>query len=96
MATLATGVAHTLVISDRGHLYSFGSSEHGELGRNRCGGNFQIPGRIVGAKENDGEEHFFMKKKIVHVASGDHHCAAISIDGCVYTWGNNTCKLFNF
>ena len=88
ISVLAVGISHSLVLSDKGHVFSFGSSEFGQLGRDIAGGNYQNPGRIVGSRENDGDDFYFSKKRIVSIESGDYHCAALGIDGSLYTWGD--------
>lgn len=87
-SVLAVGVSHSLVLSDKGHVFSFGSSEFGQLGRDIVGGNYQYPGRIVGSRENDGGDFYFSQKRIVAIDSGDYHCAALGVDGSLYTWGD--------
>lgn len=88
MNVLCTGVAHTLILSDKGEVYSIGSSEYGQLGRDVVGGNFHAPVRVVGARANDKGKYYFGEKRIVAISSGDYHCAAVGVDGTLYMWGD--------
>lgn len=65
---------------DDGKLYLFGSGNWGVLGQgNEKDARFDNPQLV----------DFFTKrgKKVVDVALGEYHSAALTDDGSVYTWG---------
>uniref|UniRef100_A0A7S2SFJ5 PH domain-containing protein n=1 Tax=Mucochytrium quahogii TaxID=96639 RepID=A0A7S2SFJ5_9STRA len=73
----ACGYEHTLLLSDQGHVFSFGAGNFGRLGQ----GNSQdllSPTQIHSNLEDE---------KIVAIATGDAHSLALSGDGVVYSWG---------
>ena len=81
---------HTLVLMQSGRVLSFGSNEHGQLGRKSAGA--KEPG-----KGNEGDflvnpDHFRDKdgkvESVVLVSAGWTHSAAITASGQLYTWGN--------
>lgn len=76
-ASVACGGHHTAVISEsRGQLLTWGGGAFGKLGHgNRLAQN--TPKLVVALQH----------KKLIQVALGPHHCAALSHKGEVYTWG---------
>lgn len=74
---VACGTAHTLVCTEDGLTYSWGSNKDGQLGLGDDRDAF-APVRIRKIPEN-----------IVFVACGDRSSAAITEDGLLYTWGSN-------
>eukprot|EP00439_Symbiodinium_sp_Y106_P083791 s477_g24.t1 len=76
---LAAGDLHTVVVSKSGQIWAAGYNQHGQLG---TGGTV--------------EQHAFVHvavdgKKIMAVAAGGVHTAAITESGELWTWGNNWC-----
>ncbi|KAF5362181.1 hypothetical protein D9756_002116 [Leucocoprinus leucothites] len=91
----SAGISFSLVLTDAGKVFSFGSAEKGQLGNGTTGerittGNktaFDIEDRPIYVKELDG-------KKIVQIASGQQHSLALDDTGVVYVWGyNGYCRL---
>lgn len=91
----SAGISFSLVLTDTGKVFSFGSAEKGQLGIGTTGeristGNkstFDIEDSPVYVKELDG-------KKIVQIASGQQHSLALDDTGIVYVWGyNGYCRL---
>ncbi|KAJ3576562.1 hypothetical protein NP233_g354 [Leucocoprinus birnbaumii] len=91
----AAGISFSLVLTDTGKVFSFGSAEKGQLGNGTTGerittGNktaFDIEDRPIYVKELDG-------KKIIQIASGQQHSLALDDAGVVYAWGyNGYCRL---
>ena len=75
---LAAGCAHTVALTEQGNVYTWGNGTSGQLGHgsNRCeSGPQQVdPGRFRG-------------EKVVFVAAGGMHTAAVTAGGRLYTWG---------
>lgn len=78
---LAAGHAHTLLLDQQGHVYSFGSNEYGQLGQ----GNRETrsePSRIRDIPESR------------HVYAGHSHSGIIDDFDNFYTFGCNVdCRL---
>ena len=75
---VACGEEHTVVATEGGGVYTFGSGEEGQLGH----GDYenQLAPRRVPAAGFNGE-------RVVMVAAGDRHTVALSEAGHVFTWG---------
>ncbi|KAJ3517000.1 hypothetical protein NLJ89_g772 [Agrocybe chaxingu] len=91
----SAGVTFSVVLTDTGKVFTFGSAEKGQLGNGTTGerittGNktsYDIETTPVYVKELDG-------KKIVQIASGQQHSVALDDTGLVYVWGyNGYCRL---
>ncbi|CAE7237272.1 UVR8 [Symbiodinium sp. CCMP2592] len=74
---LAAGARHTVVVSKSGQVWAAGDDDFGEWG---TGGTLRQHAFVHVA---------FDGKKIVAVAAGDHHTAAITDSGELWTWGAN-------
>jgi len=75
---VSCGRSHTLALSDKGHLYSWGNSKFGQTGQ----GDRQmvkVPRRI----DTQGLRPF------VKIESGEKHNFAINSEGVAYSWGCN-------
>ncbi|KAK1124707.1 hypothetical protein K0M31_006071 [Melipona bicolor] len=70
---------HVLALTEEGKIYSWGHNNHGELGNNST--NHMIPTLVTRNLTNE---------FIVDVACGSHHCLALTKEGKVYAWGENT------
>ncbi|KAL7414472.1 regulator of chromosome condensation 1/beta-lactamase-inhibitor protein II [Mrakia frigida] len=85
----SAGVNFSLLLSDDGRVYAFGSAENGQLGNGRTGEH------IVSAGKNAFEVNWQPQlvrgalegKKVVSVASGHSHSLALDSEGFVYAWG---------
>lgn len=69
---------HSLILLQDGRVVSYGCNENGELGR---------------PKPADGQEDMDpfvsgIKQAVVTISAGWKHCAAISKEGSLYTWGH--------
>ncbi|EAU90663.2 hypothetical protein CC1G_03932 [Coprinopsis cinerea okayama7 len=91
----SAGISFSLVLTDTGKVFSFGSAEKGQLGNGVTGeriltGNktgFDIEWQPVFVKE-------LKDKKVVKISSGQQHSLAIDDAGTVYGWGfNGYCRL---
>lgn len=78
-------VAHTLLLTSTGRVLSFGTGQYGALGHGYSGGK-QLPD-ILRPQYIEA----FSGVRIVCVAAGEIHSAAVSADGDVYTWGDGFC-----
>lgn len=74
VTAIATDAGHSLALSDRGTVYSWGANRSGELGDGGTAAR-QTVTAVAGLPA------------IVAIATGEHHSVAVSTDGRVYTWG---------
>ncbi|KAF8991061.1 regulator of chromosome condensation 1/beta-lactamase-inhibitor protein II [Cyathus striatus] len=85
---VSAGISFSLVLTESGKVFSFGSAEKGQLGNGTTGeristGNktaYDVESTPIYIKELDG-------KKIVDIASGSQHSLALDDTGLVYVWG---------
>lgn len=91
----SAGITFSLVLTESGKVFSFGSGEKGQLGNGTTGerittGNktaYDIEPEPILVKDLEG-------KKIVQIASGQQHSIALDSEGVVYVWGyNGYCRL---
>ncbi|KIJ65345.1 hypothetical protein HYDPIDRAFT_88099 [Hydnomerulius pinastri MD-312] len=91
----AAGVTFSIVLTEDGKVFSFGSGEKGQLGNGRTGehiitGNktaYDIETEPIPVKGLD-------DKTIVDIVCGPQHSVAIDSQGVVYVWGyNGYCRL---
>ncbi|PNW88356.1 hypothetical protein CHLRE_01g025900v5 [Chlamydomonas reinhardtii] len=75
---VAAGGFHTLALTTAGELWAWGMSGEGQLGIGQPTEGRQLEPRMVRSMTGSG---------LVAVAAGDHHSAALTADGQVYTWG---------
>lgn len=74
---VSCGGFHTAVVTEDGHLYSFGGGEHGQLGHNDRVN--KLKPTLVEALEG-----IFVSQ----ITCGWSHSVALTAKGRVYTWGN--------
>ena len=75
----AAGMYHTVALSEAGHVFTWGHCGYGQLGhndRNRCLLPRQVDGMCFGGV------------KVVFVAAGGFHTAAVTAGGSLFTWGD--------
>ena len=89
------GCMHTAVVTERGHVYSFGFGGHGQLGH---GAMDEMP---IASFWHDGKNSytatvptkvdpsFFNDEHVVLVSLGEEHSAMLTKEGNVYTCGDN-------
>ncbi|XP_045600512.2 LOW QUALITY PROTEIN: probable E3 ubiquitin-protein ligase HERC4 [Procambarus clarkii] len=73
---VASGLMHSLILTEEGLVYSCGNNEFGQLGHNKI---TRKPEQI------DDLQNY----TIVQVAVGDQHSIALTSWGLVYAWGEN-------
>lgn len=78
ISKMAFGSKHCLFITDQGNVYSFGKGEYGQLGLGDTADYLTEPCLIN------------CLHKIVSIACGPYFSAALSSDGKVYMWGDNS------
>ncbi|KAL1491483.1 hypothetical protein ABEB36_012074 [Hypothenemus hampei] len=103
---LGSGDAHTLCVTSKGRVFSWGDGDYGKLGRGGAEGS-KTPKMIEKLQDGEGfklghptEEHIrtpelvesLEDKKIVSISIGVAHCLALTSDGKVYGWGKNESK----
>eukprot|EP00026_Physarum_polycephalum_P009357 Phypoly_transcript_09478.p1 GENE.Phypoly_transcript_09478~~Phypoly_transcript_09478.p1 ORF type:complete len:375 (+),score=65.49 Phypoly_transcript_09478:275-1399(+) len=71
------GGGHSLALTDKHEVYSWGWETEGRLGREPVAGKGYVPAMIHGLKD----------KKVVQVSAGGGHSLALTADGKVYSWG---------
>ena len=80
ITTAVCGANHSLALDQWGSVFSFGSDASGQLGHNQGSNMLRVP-RLVKT---------LATMKVVAVAAGQYHSAALTAGGQLYTWGNNT------
>ncbi|KAM0950937.1 putative non-specific serine/threonine protein kinase [Dioscorea sansibarensis] len=78
--SIACGGAHTLFLTESGRVYASGLNKFGQLGINSGTSYVLEPVEVFGFSE-----------KVVEISAGYHHSSAITEDGKLFTWGNNSC-----
>ncbi len=80
IASIASGVEHTIALTEDRALYSWGSNSSGQLGLGFKSDFVSIPTKItIGIQGED----------IASVATGYNHTLALTENGKVYSWGSN-------
>ncbi|CAI9096909.1 OLC1v1033170C2 [Oldenlandia corymbosa var. corymbosa] len=80
---IASGGYHSLALTDKGEVLSWGHGGHGQLGHSSIA-NHKIPTRIEA----------LANERVIHIACGGSSSAAITDEGKLYTWGNaKDCQL---
>jgi alpha-tubulin suppressor-like RCC1 family protein len=88
---IASGEHHTIVVSDNGDVFTWGSDRFGQLGH---GVRF-TSNALHGAAVNNAacleprRVEALRREYVLHVAAGDAHSLCITRDGEVYAWGSN-------
>eukprot|EP01127_Copromyxa_protea_P021349 TRINITY_DN7311_c0_g1_i2.p1 TRINITY_DN7311_c0_g1~~TRINITY_DN7311_c0_g1_i2.p1 ORF type:complete len:453 (-),score=54.40 TRINITY_DN7311_c0_g1_i2:125-1483(-) len=76
---IASGVAHSMVVTKSGTVYGWGYGEYGQLGIGHSPINHSIPTKIASIS------------KVAGVACGWRHTLAFTESGLLYAWGWNDC-----
>ncbi|XP_041049830.1 probable E3 ubiquitin-protein ligase HERC6 isoform X2 [Carcharodon carcharias] len=77
---VACGKQHTLALCENGSIFSWGAGTYGQLGNGKCCSIVSCPRRVK-----------LSKVPIVQVTCGHYHSLALSKDGAIYSWGQNSC-----
>lgn len=97
---VALGLQHGYAVDSQGRLYAWGKGERsqlgqdaaaGMLGNNNDGSISEFARHVRKAFELDAEERpdFFFLPRVVQLASGFHHGAALTENNQVFIWGKN-------
>ncbi|KAJ4967149.1 hypothetical protein NE237_018998 [Protea cynaroides] len=79
LCDIACGGAHTLFLTETGSVYATGLNDFGQLGISDERGYTLEPVEVTG-----------LNKDIIQISAGYHHSSAITVDGELYMWGNNS------
>uniref|UniRef100_A0A672YT66 HECT domain-containing protein n=1 Tax=Sphaeramia orbicularis TaxID=375764 RepID=A0A672YT66_9TELE len=77
---VSCGWAHSMAVNEKGQVFAWGSGEGGQLGLGTAETSVRIP-RLV---------RRLYDHRISQVMCGNQHCIALSRDGQLFTWGQNT------
>ncbi|XP_062852314.1 probable E3 ubiquitin-protein ligase HERC3 isoform X3 [Trichomycterus rosablanca] len=80
IASVACGQAHSLALSEKGQVFAWGGGEGGQLGLGTVEEAVRVPRLIKKLCEH----------RISQVMCGNQHCIALSKDGQLFTWGQNS------
>ncbi|TFK48358.1 RCC1/BLIP-II [Heliocybe sulcata] len=91
----AAGITFSIVLTESGKVYSFGSGEKGQLGNGRTGEHIVTGNKTAYDVES---EPILVRglegKNIVEIACGQQHSIALDDTGLVFVWGfNGYCRL---
>ncbi|CDO70139.1 hypothetical protein BN946_scf184783.g23 [Trametes cinnabarina] len=91
----AAGITFSLVLTQSGKVFAFGSEEKGQLGNGQAGERIVSAGKSAFDYET---EPILVKgladRKIVQIACGAQHALALDSEGRVFGWGyNGYCRL---
>jgi alpha-tubulin suppressor-like RCC1 family protein len=80
---VSCALSHCLVVTTQGDAYAFGANEHAQLGdgTSDSGRSQYAPIQLLG---------IFAIKRVVSVFAAAYHSLALTNDGTVYAWGDNT------
>ncbi|XP_020532779.1 ultraviolet-B receptor UVR8 isoform X2 [Jatropha curcas] len=79
LKSIACGGAHTLFLTEEGHVYAAGLNDFGQLGVSGNDTYIMKPIEVSG-----------LEKEIIQISAGYHHSCAITVDGELYMWGRNS------
>ncbi|XP_053188967.1 probable E3 ubiquitin-protein ligase HERC3 [Scomber japonicus] len=77
---VSCGQAHSMAVNEQGQVFAWGAGEGGQLGLGTAEAAVRIP-RLVKR---------LCDHRISQVMCGNQHCIALSRDGQLFTWGQNT------
>merc|ERR1719471_1999532 len=76
---IAAGQDFSIFLTEEGEVYTCGASDYGQIGHGRGARYVTTPTKVRG----------MYGEKIIQVAAGQFHAAALTDEGKVYTWGFN-------
>ncbi|XP_036430879.1 probable E3 ubiquitin-protein ligase HERC3 isoform X2 [Colossoma macropomum] len=80
IASVACGEAHSLAVNEQGQVFAWGTGDGGQLGLGTVEEAVRVPRLIKKLCEH----------RISQVMCGNQHCIALSKDGQLFTWGQNS------
>ncbi len=82
MVAIAAGTDFSLALASDGFVYAWGANSYGQLGNQiKADENTPMVVYYSGALRD---------KKVVAIAAGSHHALALTADGGLYGWGDNS------
>jgi alpha-tubulin suppressor-like RCC1 family protein len=78
IVAIAGGNHHSLALTSDGTVWAWGDNASGQLGDGSSGGFSSVPAQVSGLSG------------IVAIAAGGDHSLALTADGTVWAWGDNT------
>ncbi|XP_078065235.1 putative E3 ubiquitin-protein ligase HERC4 isoform X2 [Mustelus asterias] len=76
---VACGEHHTLALCENGSVFGWGAATYGQIGNGECCSIISCPRRVA-----------LIRVPIVQVTCGCYHSLALSKDGAIYSWGQNS------
>jgi alpha-tubulin suppressor-like RCC1 family protein len=80
---ISCGRRHTCGVTGDGQIYCWGYNNHGQLGIGSIGGDSHVPVQ-VSTSQVSGEAYF------IEVSAGEDYTCAITSEGALYCWGEDT------
>uniref|UniRef100_A0A671RTN1 HECT domain-containing protein n=1 Tax=Sinocyclocheilus anshuiensis TaxID=1608454 RepID=A0A671RTN1_9TELE len=80
IAGVSCGQAHSLAVNEQGQVFAWGAGEGGQLGLGMAEEAVRVPRLIKKLCEH----------RISQVMCGNQHCIALSKDGQLFVWGENS------
>ena len=78
---VAAGPDFAIAVADSDKLYTWGVNDNGQIGNGIAGGLYAIPTRIPNPQNVTSWKW---------VSAGAQHCEALTMDGRLFAWGDNT------
>jgi alpha-tubulin suppressor-like RCC1 family protein len=91
LLSVAAGGDHSIALTDRGNVFAWGRSEHGQLGSDRSAtttADQHTPALVQ--RFGDAADFTWEHVRIVTVVAGGCHTAALDQNGRVYHWGGGS------
>ncbi|XP_036373044.1 probable E3 ubiquitin-protein ligase HERC3 isoform X1 [Megalops cyprinoides] len=80
IAAVSCGQAHSVAVNEQGQVFTWGAGSGGQLGLGTAEEAVRVPRLIKKLYEH----------RISQVMCGNQHCVALSKDGQIFTWGQNS------
>ena len=77
IAQVACGTHHTVALTTKGSVFSWGKNAYGRTGHGKTKGSQDTPKLVKGLKS----------RKVTFVSACSYHTACVTDDGFAYTWG---------
>lgn len=79
IVAVAAANKHTVVVSDNGEVFTWGSNKEGQLGYGTSNSGLNYAPRLV---------EYLKGKVFIRATAAKYHTIALGVDGEVYTWGH--------
>ena len=93
ITSVALGLQHGLALDTEGHLFVWGKGERGQLGiqeQTTC----EFANRVAKFRlqSTDGRQRWASNLKVIRIAAGLNHAAAVTDNNLVFVWGKNVAE----